>query len=138
MLRLSIVVLSCLLLLVNVWADDKEDAAKKEQDKFQGDWKLVGNDEATLKITGAEYTFTLGDTKEKGKMKFNPTSKVAEVDVDITEGTDSGKKQVGIYELKDNKVKFCFAKAGETKRPEKFEATDDGSIFLFEFEKVKK
>ncbi len=139
MLRLSITALTCLLLLAGVWADDKEDAAKKEQEKFQGEWKTTLNgQEATVKFTGAEYEFTLGDTKEKGKMKFNPAAKPNEVDVDITEGNDAGKKQVGIYELKDNKVKFCFAAAGETKRPDKFEAADDGSIILFEFEKVKK
>jgi len=138
MLRFTITALSCMLLLANVWADDKEEAAKKEQEKFQGEWKLVGQDSVTLNFKGAEYEFTLGDMKEKGKMKFNPSAKIAEVDVDITEGTDAGKKQVGIYELKDGKVKFCFAKAGETKRPEKFEAADDDSIVLLEFEKVKK
>ncbi|MFT3878916.1 MAG: TIGR03067 domain-containing protein [Gemmatales bacterium] len=137
MLRLSIAALTCLLVLANVWADDKEEAAKKEQEKFQGEWKMVGQD-ATVKFTGNEYVFTLGDTKEKGKMKFNPTAKLKEVDVEITEGTDSGKKQIGIYELKEDKVKFCFAKAGETKRPDKFEGADDGSLILFEFEKVKK
>jgi len=138
MLRLSITALTCLLLLAGVWADDKEDAAKKEQNKMQGEWKLSGQDEVSLIIKDAEYTFTLGETKEKGKFKFNPGEKPAQVDVDITEGTDSGKKQVGIYELKDDTLKMCFAKAGETKRPEKFEAADDGSIFLFEFVKVKK
>ncbi len=140
MLRLSIAALSFLLLLANVWADDKEEAAKKEQEKFHGEWKMPvpGQGEIVLKMTGAEYEVVLGDQKEKGKMKFNPTAKPNEVDVDITEGTDSGKKQVGIYELKGDKVKFCFAKAGETKRPEKFEAADDGSLILFEFEKVKK
>jgi uncharacterized protein (TIGR03067 family) len=139
MLRLSIAALSCLLLLAHVWADDKEEAAKKEQEKFQGEWKMMlGGQEATVKFTGAEYEFTFGDQKEKGKMKFNPTAKPKEVDVDITDGNDSGKKQVGIYELKGDKVKFCFAKAGETKRPDKFEAADDGSMILFEFERVKK
>ncbi|HQR09108.1 MAG TPA: TIGR03067 domain-containing protein [Gemmatales bacterium] len=138
MLRLSIAALSCLLLVAHVWADDKEEAAKKEQEKFQGEWKLAGQDEVSLKITGAEYLFTLGDMKEKGKMKFNPAAKPNEVDVEITEGTDMGRKQVGIYEWKGDKVKFCFAKAGEAKRPDKFEASDDGSLILFEFEKVKK
>jgi len=138
MLRLSITALTCLLVLACVWADDKEDAAKKEQDKFQGDWTIVGQDDALLNIKGAEYTFTLGDTKEKGKFKFNPATKPAQLDVDITEGTDSGKKQVGIYVLKDDTLKMCFAKAGETKRPEKFEASGDGEIILFTFVKVKK
>jgi uncharacterized protein (TIGR03067 family) len=119
-------------------ADDKEDAAKKELEKFQGEWHLVQSDEITLKIKGAEYVFDGGGQVEKGRFKFNPAVTPAEVDVDITEGTDAGKKQVGIYELKGDKVKFCFALAGETKRPKKFEAAEDGSIILFEFVKVKK
>jgi uncharacterized protein (TIGR03067 family) len=138
MLRLSITALTCLLVLVSAWADDKEEASKKEQEKFQGEWKLVSQEDILLKINGVEYVFTAGEMKEKGKMKFNPATKPAQVDVDITEGTDSGKKQVGIYEMKDETFKLCFAKAGETKRPEKFEAADDGSIILFEFVKVKK
>lgn len=138
MLRLSISALTCLLVLACAWADDKEDAAKKEQDKFQGEWTIVGQDDAVLTIKGAEYTFAFGDNKEKGKFKFNPSVTPAQIDVDITEGTDAGKKQVGIYVLKDDTLKMCFAKAGETTRPEKFEAKEDGSIILFAFVKVKK
>lgn len=139
MLRLSIAALSCLLLLAHVWADDKEEAAKKEQEKFQGEWKAVINGiDSSVKFKGEDYEFTYGDMKEKGKMKYNPSVKPNAVDVEITEGSDAGKKQVGIYELKGDKLKFCFAKAGESKRPEKFEASGDGEIILFEFEKVKK
>ena len=113
MLRLSITALTFLLVLACAWADDKEDAAKKEQDKLQGDWTITGQDDALLTIKGAEYTFAFGDGKEKGKFKFNPGEKPAQIDVDITEGTDSGKKQMGIYVLKDDTLKMCFAKAGE-------------------------
>lgn len=135
----TIWVSSLVLLLASVLiADDKEDAAKKEQEKFQGEWKLVQSDEITLKINGADYVFDGGGQVEKGKFKFNPSTTPAELDVEITEGNDAGKKQVGIYELKGDKVKFCFALAGETKRPKKFEAAEDGSIILFEFVKVKK
>lgn len=138
MIRVTFTALSCLLLLSHVWADDKDDAAKKEQEKFQGEWKLVGMEGVTVKFKGADYEFDYAGQKEKGKMKYNPKPKPAEVDVDITEGSDAGKKQVGIYEIKDDKIKFCFAKAGETKRPTKFEASGDGELILFEFEKVKK
>lgn len=136
MVRNVLALLACLFLVFAAYADDKEEAAKKEQEKFQGDWTLVDNEGVTLKVKDAEYVFTFMGSVEKGKMKFNPSAKLAEVDVDITEGMDKGKKQVGIYELKDNKLKFCFAQAGETKRPTEFKA-EDGNI-LFEFEKVKK
>lgn len=138
MQRHFLVVVTCFLVMSLAWADEKEDAAKKELEKMQGEWKLSVQDDVTLKIKGNEYEFTAGNISEKGKFKFNPSTKPAQVDVDITEGNDAGKKQVGIYELKEDKVKFCFAKAGEVKRPDKFESSEDGSLILFEFEKVKK
>ncbi len=137
MLRISLSALSFLLLLTAGWADDKEDAAKKEQEKFQGEWKLVGQEEVSLKFKGNVYEFTFGGQEEKGKMKFNPSTKPSQVDVDITDGNDAGKKQVGIYEWDGDKVKFCFAQAGETKRPEKFDSSDS-NLVSFTFEKVKK
>jgi uncharacterized protein (TIGR03067 family) len=137
MFRLALTTATCFLLLPAAWADDKEDSIKKEVEKFQGEWKLVGQDEITLKFKGNEYEFNAGEA-EKGKMKFNPATKPAQVDVDIKEGNDAGKKQVGIYEFKGDKVTFCFAAAGQTKRPTKFERSEDDSILLFEFQKVKK
>ncbi len=137
MMRLTLSAVTCFLLLMNAWADDKDDA-KKEVEKFQGEWKLTAMEEIILKINGTDYEFNGGGMTEKGKFKFNPSAKPAEVDVDIKEGTDAGKKQVGIYEIKEGKLKFCFARAGETERPKKFEGAEDGSRFVFEFEKVKK
>ena len=136
MFRFSLTTLSCLLIVFATWADDKDDV-KKEQEKFQGEWKLVGQEEVSLKFKGDVYEFTFGGQEEKGKMKFNPKTKPAQVDVDITDGNDAGKKQVGIYEWDGDKVKFCFAQAGETKRPEKFDSSDS-NLVSFTFEKVKK
>jgi uncharacterized protein (TIGR03067 family) len=136
MIRLCMTVATVLFLTMNAWADDKDDAAKKEADKLQGEWKIVGQD-FTLKIKGTDYEFSAGET-EKGTMTFNPDTKPAQVDVKIKEGNDAGKKQVGIYKLKGDKLTLCFAMAGETKRPTKFERSQEDGILLFEFEKVKK
>jgi uncharacterized protein (TIGR03067 family) len=129
-------VVTVLFLTMNAWADDKDDAVKKEVDKLQGEWKGVGQ-EFTLKIKGNDYEFNAGET-EKGTMTFNPNTKPAQVDVKIKEGNDAGKKQVGIYKLEGDKLTFCFAMAGETERPTKFEASQEKGILLFRFEKEKK
>lgn len=135
MFRFTQVLLAMLLMVTFMLAKDSDDA-KRELEKFQGSWKLVGNDEVTLTFKGNEYEFNAGEV-EKGKMSFNPGKKPAQVDVEITAGNDAGKKQVGIYEWKDGKVKFCFGPAGSDKRPENFDKTDEEHI-TFEFEKVKK
>ena len=134
-MRLTQTALITLLLVTFTLADDKDDA-KKELEKFQGEWKLVGGEEVVLTFKGNEYEFIAGEV-EKGKMTFNPGKKPAQVDVEITAGNDAGKKQVGIYEWKDGKVKFCFGPAGSDKRPENFDKNDEEHI-TFEFEKAKK
>lgn len=136
MIRLCMTVVTVLFLTMNAWADDKDDAVKKEVDKLQGEWKGIGQ-EFTLKIKGNDYEFNAGET-EKGTMTFNPNTKPAQVDVKIKEGNDAGKKQVGIYKLEGDKLTFCFAMAGETERPTKFERSEGDGVLLFRFEKVKK
>lgn len=137
MSRILYTSLLALLFLANTWADDKDDAAKKELEKFQGEWKLVGSDEIKIQFKEGTYEFSGQGTPEKGKMKFNPFIKPAQVDVEIKEGDDAGKTQVGIYRWDGDKVKFCFAQAGEAKRPANFD-NEGGDHIIFEFEKVKK
>jgi uncharacterized protein (TIGR03067 family) len=122
-----------LLALTALQADDK-DAAKKELEKFQGEWKLVSNEDITIKFEGDKYTFSAGPQSEKGTVKLNPSKKPAHLDFDITEGDDKGKTQVGIYEWKNATLIITLAVAGEKERPAKI---GEGEV-QFEFEKVKK
>jgi uncharacterized protein (TIGR03067 family) len=123
-----------LLLLTSLQADDK-DAAKMELEKFQGEWKLVSNEDITIKFEEDKYTFSAGPQSEKGIVKLNPSKKPAHLDFDITEGDDKGKNQVGVYEWKnDTTLRISLAIPGEKERPEKI---GEGEV-QFEFEKVKK
>ncbi|HMP16948.1 MAG TPA: hypothetical protein PKD72_08005 [Gemmatales bacterium] len=133
-----ITIWTSLLLLATLsatWADEK-DEARKELEKFQGEWKLSEDDTITLKFTGEEYEFHAMGVIEKGKMKFRPGTNPRQVDIDITSGPDAGKKQVGIYTWKnDTTVQFTLAEAGKDKRPEK---PDEEGYIALECEKVKK
>lgn len=120
-----------LTLLTAAWADDKEDAVKKELEKFKGEWKLVNGD-IVMKFDGNKYDFEAGPNSEKGKFKIDPSKK--HIDLEITEGNDKGKSQPGLYEFKDGKLFIGLAMPGEKDRPAKRE---DGEV-QFEFEKAKK
>jgi uncharacterized protein (TIGR03067 family) len=131
MYRRMLVATLTICLLATAWADDKEDAAKKELARFEGEWKEV-NQPIVMKFDGTKYVFEAGPQSEKGNFKINGEKK--HIDLDITEGSDKGKMQYGFYEFKDGKLFIGLAMPGEKDRPAKLE---DGEV-QFEFEKVKK
>lgn len=117
------------------------DPGKKELEKLQGSWKLVMPAEGEGKLTFKEdkYTFNFGGMMEEGTMKFDPTKKPKTVDVKITAGMDTGKKQFGLYELEGDMLRLCFAPAGmdEKARPKEL-AEKAPDQFLFVFQRDKK
>lgn len=144
--------LLCLLLLPNPSpaSQDKEEAARKELVKFQGEWKLVAGEASgqamppnivsafSMMIKENQYEFRNNLETEKGTLILDPSQKPAQIDIMITEGSFKGQKQIGIYEYTGKKVKFCITQPGETKRPEKFISTAENQCMIFEFEQAKK
>ena len=53
-----------------------------------------------------------------------------------TSGQDQGQTLLGIYELKKNTRKLCFAPAGRN-RPTEFSSTAENQHILVTFERVK-
>jgi uncharacterized protein (TIGR03067 family) len=131
-------VFAWLISALNVAADDRDDVIKKEIAKFQGEWVIAGDESAVLKIKGDEYEFSKPNYLEKGKQTLRPQAKPAEIDVEIKEGDGVGKKQLGIYEIEGDRLKFCFAPAGSKKRPTKFEFSMEDRTVVYRFLKVKK
>ena len=133
-----------------VLAQDKDEAARKELSKLQGEWKLTSGEASGLAmppnvvnafsmvVKDNQYEFRNSLEVEKGSLLLNPTSKPTQIDIIITEGSFKGQKQIGIYELGDKKVKFCITQPGETKRPEKFVSSAENECMIFVFEQVKK
>lgn len=134
------------LCVLPAWSQD----AKKEIAKLEGTWKLVGGEakgeaiskeeveSATMTVKEGAYEFASKSEREKGKFLLNPATSPAQLDIDITEGESKGKKQVGIYELKGDRLKFCVAPPGETTRPTKFGTSPQDTFMIYEFEKVQK
>ena len=112
-------------------ADPKDDAAKKELDKFAGTWKAVSivedgkevpKDEVekvSLTVKGDDYTFRRGDAVIEGTHKLDPGKTPKTIDAVRSTGPNKGKSILGIYELTDDTYKVCFAGPGQD-RPTEF------------------
>lgn len=130
-------------------SQDKDDAVRKDLTRLQGNWKLISGELAgqalpagilsgfSLSIRDNQYEFRNSQETEKATMLLDPSKKPANIDFTVTDGSYKGQKQLGIYELSDNKVKFCLAQPDEKKRPEAFKTTAENQYMIFEFERVK-
>jgi uncharacterized protein (TIGR03067 family) len=139
--------IGCLLTgVASLNADDKD--KKKVFDAFQGTWKIesfkvAGQDapveKATFAIKDKKYSFTVdGEEMETGTLKLDPEKKMKTIDLEIASGNDQGKKQLGIYTLKDDSLTLCFAFPGNTDRPTKLESSDESKTILIVLKREKK
>src|SRR5262245_21293093 len=100
-------------------AADAPDAAKKDQEKLQGDWTLASGERdgqafpedfiKSLKrtITGDKYTVMRDDeVLAKGTYTLDPSKKPKAIDIKL-ENADQAVK--GIYELEGDTFKLCYA-----------------------------
>jgi uncharacterized protein (TIGR03067 family) len=86
---------------------------------------------------GDEVTITMaGRTYFKAKFSVDPAKKPKTIDYDMTEGFTKGKKQLGIYEVEGETLKFSFGKPG-AERPTDFstQAGDGRTVSVWKREK---
>jgi uncharacterized protein (TIGR03067 family) len=127
--------------------DDKKpdsEAAKKDLEKLQGTWTLVSGKSdgkelpkeiaAKLKLVVEKDKFSIknDDSEEPATVTLDPGQKPASID--IKQGKEDPVK--GIYELKDDELKLCWATAGK-ERPKEFESNKEG-VILFVLKREKK
>jgi uncharacterized protein (TIGR03067 family) len=119
-------------------AQDSE-AVKRDLASLQGAWEMVSgerdgqgfpagylkNSERVVK--GDETTVTVrGQLFMKAKFFLDPSKNPKTIDYDINDGPYAGQKMLGIYELEDDRLKFCLATPGKA-RPAGFATKpDDG------------
>jgi uncharacterized protein (TIGR03067 family) len=117
---------------VLIAADAGDDAAKKDLEKFQGNWHLISAERGgkktppedakkiTLSIQGNKFVLRENAVIiSEGTMTLDPTKKPKEIDESITNGVHKGKVYSAIYEIDDEHHKICFAAAGK-ERPTAF------------------
>jgi uncharacterized protein (TIGR03067 family) len=121
-------------------ADGKDDAAKKDLEKFQGKWQLISMErdgkktppedakKITLSIQGDKFVLRKDAVIiSEGTMTLDPTQKQKTIDETITTGPNKGKVFSAIYEIDDEHHKICFAAAGK-ERPTAF-TSGNGQLF---------
>jgi uncharacterized protein (TIGR03067 family) len=111
-------------------AGDKVEVAKKELEKFQGDWKPLKSEDDGRVQFGGDPIIVEGDKLSLvirdritfvGKIKLDPTAKPKTIDWEITEGPGVvGKTYRGIYRWDDGKLEVCWSPVGAEERPRKF------------------
>ena len=123
-MRLGILALSLVFVMPGQIAQDD---TKKELEKLQGSWAIVafnGQDvpaeaQFFLAFNGDKYEqWNNGTVDERGTIKVDPKTKPMSIDLIITEGSDAGKTQPGVYELSDSTTLWIgLTVPGNTTRP---------------------
>jgi uncharacterized protein (TIGR03067 family) len=108
---------------------------KEELDNLTGTWRAVSITEngkemsdddlkkVVLVVNGKTYRFGVGKTIVKGTHKLDPSKTPKTIDAVRSSGSDKGKTIKGIYELKGDSYKVCFAAPGKD-RPKEFSAKE--------------
>src|SRR5262245_26469518 len=121
-----------LILIVVLTVQAEDPALKKDLDQLQGQWSMASGSADGVELPeamrqsakrvckGDETTVTVnGQVFMKARFTLDPTKKPKSIDYDMVGGTTKGMKQLGIYELESNTVRFCFAAPGD-ERPAEF------------------
>ena len=121
------------LLISSAWAEVSE-AAKKDMAQLQGEWSMAGAGgggqdlpsdmlKSSKRVCKGDETTVVvgGQLLMKAKFTLDPSKKPKSIDYRVTGGPNSGKTQLGIYELDGDTVKFCFSTPGMD-RPTDFTA----------------
>jgi uncharacterized protein (TIGR03067 family) len=124
----------------------KEDDAKKDLEKWQGTWTLVGAEEkgqkasdedlkkvpVTLTIKDEKFTIKFGDQMMEGAFKIYPDKKPKAYDAKGTDADGKTHESIGIYEIDGDMLKVCFVEAGK-ERPKEFktEAGSEASLHTY-------
>ena len=120
------------------WSQDNE-AIKKDRAQLQGEWSMVSGSADGTAMPDAmretakrvckddETTVTVGGQLfMKAKFTIDPSRKPKTIDYQMIDGPTKGKKQLGIYELQGDTVKFCFGSPGSERPPDFTSKQGDG------------
>lgn len=134
--------------LATARADD--DAVKKELKALQGKWVVVAAEQdgdPLDRVVGGVMTIkdnnfhikTKGGTELKGDLILRPTKSPKHVDMAHQDGPLKDKTWQGIYELKGDTLKLCYAEADSDKeRPSEFKTLKNSKLLVFELKREKK
>ena len=142
--------LIALVVGVLIATDSRDDAVKKDLEKFQGNWTLISAErdgkktpqeetkKIKLTIQGDKFVLRKDSvTISEGTMTLDPSMRLKEIDETITTGPSKGKVFSAIYEIDDEHHKICFAAAGKA-RPTAFSSMPGSGQVLQVWKREKK
>jgi uncharacterized protein (TIGR03067 family) len=143
-IRLIAAVLVCVVVSVTGVAQDKP---KDDSKAIQGDWAWdpaekqsdalppATLDRIVIKGDKLIFHYRIMDKPSisETKFKLDPKASPKKIDFTPTEGANKGKTYLGLYELKDGRLKICYRGPGSS-RPKDFNDKLDGNdatTFIF-------
>ncbi len=143
--KLILAFISILSFSAVAWSDEVKDESKK----LEGTWlpttaelKGMPFSEQILKmmklvIKDGKYTVTVGQNKDQGTLKIDPSAKVKTMDITGTEGPNKGKTIPAIYELDGDTLKVCYDLSCAS-RPTEFKTESNSAQFLVTYKRQGK
>jgi uncharacterized protein (TIGR03067 family) len=130
--------------------EKKDDLAKKDVEKLQGEWTMESHEfngeksvEENIKqykrtVKGDHFTVVFGDrTVVEGTFTLDASKKTRTIDITLESGEAKGKKMLGLYEIDGDTYKVCLA-APDIDRPTEFVSKPDSSHAVTVWKRVKK
>lgn len=116
-----------------------------KSDHFFGDWDFVSGKRAGDDVEQGRLGVQASIARENIKIpspngefvmkyKLNRKTFPVEIDIEIESGPAPEAKALGIMQMKDGELWFCYDPSGE-KRPDSFESTAENGFFLFVLKK---
>jgi uncharacterized protein (TIGR03067 family) len=131
--RAPVTGLALLFTCVALGSRNSDDANKSDLAALQGEWQMISGETGGMQFPaesaktgkrickGDQVTVTFGGMMiMKATIMLDATKNPKTIDYKLTDGPNKGKTQLGIYELKDDTFKSCFA-APDHERPTEFE-----------------
>jgi len=145
--RIAVLCVVCVLAVRGLAQDD---AAKKDKEAMQGEWRILkayDNGEKvpvrdikdmTIKFAGSTVVVREGDkVQDRFAIKLDPGKKPKAIDFLVTEGKKKGTTDLGIYLLEGDSLKLSI-KEGGPDRPKEFASKAGSKIFYLELQRIKK
>ena len=122
-----------------------DEAVKKELKLFQGKWEAIyakgldGIEQTnvelqltSLEVDGDKFTMKTGSLTVTGRLAVDPSKKLKTIDIFFGDGKEPAMR--GIYEIKGDTRKSCFAEPGKD-RPDQFRK--EKGYMVLEWRQVK-